>query len=499
MKSYAKYIPHLLVVIGFFMISIPLWLKVDVLPMRLWDESRNAVNAIEMYFSGNLITRTFNYAPETYNLKPPLLTWLQVVCIHIFGINELAIRFPSLLASIGSVIMLFLLVRRITKDCWFSFLAAGILGTSSGFYGEHVGRFGDHDALLVFFTLGFIYSIYSYSIGNSVKHVHLSGMFICLGILCKSIAILAIIPGVFLFLLSQKQVLPLLKNKHLYVAMLLAAAPIAIYYWLREKAQPGFLLLVWNDELFPRYLNTSSNLEFANESFWYYFNLLFREQMSYWLWLTPAVVLAPFVSKQKNGWWFLLITVSTYLIVLSNGTKNFWYDAPSIPLLAALLAVSLFAVYKRFFNLPKALGVLVLGLLVFPFNNAYLCAQNASERHYEWETNGISHFLKDEDHLANLSSNTQILLDDVCGFEPYLFYIKKLKYQKGLKINRTYYDRITSNDTLLVSHKSVFNSLGNDYIVTVLDSSAGYTKLVALAPKDTLIQIDPVSNLSSIE
>jgi 4-amino-4-deoxy-L-arabinose transferase-like glycosyltransferase len=499
MKSYAKYIPHLLVVIGFFMISIPLWLKVDLLPMRLWDESRNAVNAIEMYFSGNLITRTFNYAPETYNLKPPLLTWLQVVCIHIFGINELAIRFPSLLASIGSVIILFLLVRRITKDCWFSFLAAGILGTSSGFYGEHVGRFGDHDALLVFFTLGFIYSIYSYSIGNSIKHVHLSGMFICLGILCKSIAILAIIPGVFLFLLSQKQVLPLLKNKHLYVAMLLAATPIAIYYWLREKAQPGFLLLVWNDELFPRYLNTSSNLEFANESFWYYFNLLFREQMYYWLWLTPAVVLAPFVSKQKTGWSFLLITVSTYLIVLSNGTKNFWYDAPSIPLLAALLAVSLFAVYKRFFYLPKVLGVLVLGLLVFPFNNAYLYAQNESEQHYEWETMGISHFLKDEDHLANITSNTKVLLDDVYGFEPHKFYLEALKIERGLDIKRTELYNIKPYDTLLISHLSTLQKLKESYGIEIIDSSYSHTKLLTLLPKDALIQIDSVNQLRSVE
>ncbi|MFT7101254.1 MAG: 4-amino-4-deoxy-L-arabinose transferase-like glycosyltransferase, partial [Bacteroidia bacterium] len=59
MKSYAKYIPHLLVVIVFFMISIPLWLKVDVLPMRLWDESRNAVNAIEMYQTGDWLVRTY--------------------------------------------------------------------------------------------------------------------------------------------------------------------------------------------------------------------------------------------------------------------------------------------------------------------------------------------------------------------------------------------------------------------------------------------------------
>jgi len=494
-----KYLPHLFLVLGFVIISVPLWLKLDLLPMRLWDESRNAVNAIEMYTDGEFITRTFNHTPETYNLKPPLLTWLQVAAIHLVGVNELAIRLPSLLASLASLFLVFLLVYEMTQSRWFSFLALGILATSSGFYGDHVGRFGDHDALLVFFTLGFVYSIYRYWASKETTFIYLSGLFVCLGILCKSIAILIVIPGILLFLLSQKEVFLLLKNRHLYIAMLLSAAPVVVYYWLRERAQPGFLLLVWNDELFPRYLNTSSNLEFAEESFWYYFILLFREQMDYWLWLLPAIVMAPFMSKQKTGWWFLLITVGTYLIILSKGTKNFWYDAPATPLLAALIAVSVSAVYHQFANNKRLVGLLVVGLLCLPFKNAYHYSLHASEKYYEWETNGISHFLKDEKKVANLTSNTHILLDDIYGFESHIFYLKKLEYQKGLKITRTYLDRIIPNDTLLISHQSVFSRLNERYTVSVLDSSAGYTKLVAIAYKDTLVQVDSISDLSSVE
>ena len=494
-----KHLPHLLVLIGFFIISVPLWLKVDVLPMRIWDESRNAVNAIEMYMHGDLITRTFNHAPETYNLKPPLLTWLQVAAMYTVGINELAIRLPSLLSTLASLVLVYLLVFEITKSQWYSFLASGILATSSGFYGEHVGRFGDHDALLVFFTLGFVYCMYHYWLTKKNKYIYLSGVYICLGILCKSIAILIIIPGIFIFLLSQKELLKLLKNRHTYISIILAIAPIVLYYSLRERAQPGFLLLVWNDELFPRYLNTSSNLEFAEESFWYYFRLLFNEQMSYWLWLLPAVIISPFVSKQRVGWWFLLIIIGTYLLILSRGTKNFWYDAPAIPLLAALISVSLWIICNQFKNHKRLVPFLVIGLLYLPFKNAYHSSLKASERSYEWETNGISHFLKNEKKAANLTLNTHILLDDIYGFEPYLFYLKKLEHERGLEIRRTYINQVTPPDTLLISHRSVFNTLNERFDVSVIDSSAGHTKLVAIADKEYLIQIDSVSQFSSVE
>ena len=87
--------------IGFFILSVPLWLNVGNLPIRLWDESRNAVNAIEMLQNGDYIIRSYENKPETWNLKPPLLTWLQVIAMHVVGLNEIAIRLPSILASIG--------------------------------------------------------------------------------------------------------------------------------------------------------------------------------------------------------------------------------------------------------------------------------------------------------------------------------------------------------------------------------------------------------------
>ena len=123
-----------LTLVFLFVFSIPIWLNVDLLPIRMWDESRNAVNAIEMYQSGDLLTRTFNGSPETYELKPPLLIWLQVVCLHWFGLNELAIRFPSIFFSILSLLLVFIITYSSTKRFWPSAFAMGVTTTSFGFF-----------------------------------------------------------------------------------------------------------------------------------------------------------------------------------------------------------------------------------------------------------------------------------------------------------------------------------------------------------------------------
>lgn len=257
-------------VVCLFVLSIPIWLKVDYLPLRMWDESRNAINAIEMYQSHDWLIRTRKSSPETYELKPPLLTWLQVLSLRVFGINELSIRFPSVVFSIGTLVLIFYICFSITKSPGISVFAPGVAATSSGFYGDHVGRFGDHDALLVFFSLFFVGQVYLYIDTQKNKHIYLASLGFLLAVMTKSVSIFLLFPGSLLSLLIYRQLRGLLKNKHFYFAALIALAPIVGYYSLREVFQPGYLSLVWEGELFPRYLNQSKNYVFKNHSFLYY-------------------------------------------------------------------------------------------------------------------------------------------------------------------------------------------------------------------------------------
>lgn len=469
----------LLLIAGFFILSVILWLKVDYLPIRLWDEARNAVNAIEMHQSGEWLVRTFNNQPETYNLKPPLLNWLQTACLSLFGYTEIAIRLPSVLASIGTLVVVFLFVYKETKSNAFAFLAAGITVTSAGFYGEHVGRFGDHDALLVFFCTLLFYTFWQYQKTKKNSWLYISGLAVCLGILTKSISILLFMPALLIFLIINKKLISVLINKHFYFAAIGTTIPIFLYYALREIIQPGFWSLVWNDELFPRYFNSSKNLDFAQESFWYYANLV-PEHFTCWLYLLPIIIFGFLLTKNTSVFYYLLLLSVSFFAIISKGTKNFWYDAPLFPLLAVLISISLFVLVRRILKSETINVTLVLMLLYIPYKTAYSNVISTAEIYYNWETYGISYYLKDNLKAKNLTSNTHILLDNHYGFEPHLFYVKKLEIEHGIKLNRKWLNNVKVNDTLLITHLSTLDSLESKFEVEKLDSINAYTRRVVL-------------------
>jgi 4-amino-4-deoxy-L-arabinose transferase-like glycosyltransferase len=73
-------------------------------PISLFDEALYANNALEMSHTNNFFVLTLDYKPDLYNTKPPLAIWLMAASIKLFGANEWAIRFPSILAFILAVV-----------------------------------------------------------------------------------------------------------------------------------------------------------------------------------------------------------------------------------------------------------------------------------------------------------------------------------------------------------------------------------------------------------
>lgn len=62
-----------------------------------FDEGRHAVNALEMYRSGEWLVSTYNGETDYFNLKPPLSMYLIMAGFRLFGVNNLGIRFFSAL------------------------------------------------------------------------------------------------------------------------------------------------------------------------------------------------------------------------------------------------------------------------------------------------------------------------------------------------------------------------------------------------------------------
>ena len=101
-------------------------------PALNWDEVSHGYNAYSILKTGSdewgekmpLIFRAYG------DYKLPFYIYLTSLSIFSFGLNELAVRFPSVLAGILAVLFTYLLVKRISKSEWMALLSALLLAVS---------------------------------------------------------------------------------------------------------------------------------------------------------------------------------------------------------------------------------------------------------------------------------------------------------------------------------------------------------------------------------
>lgn len=89
--------------------------KLGEAPLTLWDEARYANNAIDLLENPHLFKVTHLGEPDQFNTKPALVIGLQAVCMRILGINELAVRLPSALFGLLTLVLVYFYASRFSK------------------------------------------------------------------------------------------------------------------------------------------------------------------------------------------------------------------------------------------------------------------------------------------------------------------------------------------------------------------------------------------------
>jgi hypothetical protein len=252
------------------------------------------------------------------------------------------------------------------------------------------------------------------------------------------------VPGAVLYLILSGNLIVVLKNRRVYLAIGAALFIICGYYFLRERQDPGYLYWVSQIELLPRYLNNSKELEYHEApSRLYYINLIIKEHFRYLCLVAPLALLTVFYSenKQKNQFILLIsITLLLFLLVISFGSINSWYDAPAMPLIAILVG-SVFShivywIFKRF-NIEtankKAVLVFVFSLVVFslPYakvfqNQVYLPKYSTPDMKYG---DFLKRLKKDRPDL------TKFFIYFECGNAHVVYYLYVYDKKHGYKIN----------------------------------------------------------------
>ncbi len=355
-----------------FLAYFPIFFALDHLSLQFWDESRLANNALSMYYDGDYIVTHFEGNPDLWNTKPPLMIWLQVMFMKITGISILAVRLPSAIAAMITVMFLYFYTKRLTGTRWV-IAPILVLITSYGYIRLHGTRTGDYDALLTLFTtLSYLY-FYRFHMTKKYSYLYCFSFFLALGVLTKSVPALFFAPGVFIFLIYKKELATLLSSKHFYFALVLFLALVVPYYLLREQQNPGYLEAVRLNDLGGRFLKAQENHSSTAD-----FYLLNMKDLRFipWLFVLPISLywgIRQGPSRYRDLYVYLTLLLITFLLVITiSTTKLDWYDIPMYPLMALALGVfidSMFASLRqhRFGSFSTPLLLVIVYYLTFYF------------------------------------------------------------------------------------------------------------------------------------
>lgn len=329
----------------FAICCITIFWQLGARPILIYDEGRQAVNAIEMANNGNPFVTTYEGRPDMWNTKPPFFIWVTTLSIKAFGPGLWALRLPSALAALALVFSVFAFVRK-HSNLLAGFLCALVLATSPGFIGEHAARTADFDATLTLFVFLYCAAFYNFITTQKARYIWLCALFFTLAFLTKSMAACFALPALMVFTLIQKKLPLLLRNWQWYAAFSLSALGIAGYYLLREQYNPGFIATAINNEIGQRYLSPAEN---HSGPWYFYFTFLadWRRYSLYFILLLPLGLMAFLYrpAKHKFSQMALLVVVAIFIVISSSATKLSHYDTPLYPFLAIIVGMGLYGCY----------------------------------------------------------------------------------------------------------------------------------------------------------
>jgi 4-amino-4-deoxy-L-arabinose transferase-like glycosyltransferase len=276
------------------LLSIPIFYNLGELPIKIWDESRLAMNALEMYANHQFLVVHFDGQPEMWSTKPPLMIWLQVFSIRIFGFSEFAIRFPSALAALFTCLTLVVVAHRYLKNYWLGLAAALILLTTHHYMGHHVIRTGDYDSLLILFLTLMSFSVFLFAERDQPKYLLAAFLFFGMAVATKGVASILIVPGLLLYLILRRKFLPVFRLRVFWYGVGWVLLILLILYGGRELLNPGYLRAVFENEIGGRYFEVNEGHVGGPL---YYFGVLHQD---YWPWFLPVVLFTLFSAKKDK-------------------------------------------------------------------------------------------------------------------------------------------------------------------------------------------------------
>jgi 4-amino-4-deoxy-L-arabinose transferase-like glycosyltransferase len=467
--------------------------------IKIWDEASGAQNAIEMMANKKFFVVHCDGKPDHLDVKPPLALWLKIISYKIFGINEFAVRFPTIIAFWITMLFFVLFAVRYLKTPEIAWIILFIAASSRGFIIYHVARHGDPDTLLTMFVTGYILSFFivlEKFPDNYRKYLIFTGLSVVGAVYTKSVTGLAPLAGIALYMLFIKNGRKLLTKQSFYLTVLSVILIILAYYLGRESADPGYLKSVLRLEI--KVVSEYPGITPKHPEPGYYFNFLWETGFRPWIFFIPVSLIPLFLSDNKRNKRLILYSLTGAVIYLLGQSsalmKNHWYIAPIYPFLWLTLAVSFYEISQLVVKWVKSLSLrIIISICIFflpVFLGVRMYIQMINYNYitpggYIYEPERTGHYLK---HIKNKYPEYKDLIALTKEHQRQVkFYAKKYKYEdstiveiarsiNGGMLNRKVFVTDSTNRKLLMEafHVNIIDSAQYGrlyYIDSIKDSS----------------------------
>ena len=313
-------------------------------PLLEPDEGRNAEKAREMLLIKDWVTPHEDFLPVLD--KPVFFYWLIAFSYKFFGISEWSARLPSALGALGSVVLIYLFVKRFL-GFWEALWSALILVTSVEFF--ILSRVVIFDMALTFFiTLSLCCFYWGLNTDTRTKKRPLYLlMYGGMGVATLIKGLVGIIlPGmiIVLFLLLARKWSALREMDFPLGAIFFLLMVIPWYTWV-EIRNPGYLRYFLWEEHFVRFLTP----HFHRSEPWYYFLVVLAVGFIPWTFLLPYVIHTQWKTPSREITLFLVLwTILPFLFFSLSDSKLPHYILPMYPPLAILTGVTVVNILSDF-------------------------------------------------------------------------------------------------------------------------------------------------------
>jgi 4-amino-4-deoxy-L-arabinose transferase-like glycosyltransferase len=300
------------------------------------DEPRFALIARDMVATGDWwIPRV---AGDIYADKPPLYLWLIAAGLAITGSLRFSFLLPSLLAALGTTLLMYDLARRLwSREV--GLIAGACLLVTVQFVWE--ARQAQIDATLCFFTTLSLYGLLRHLLHGPAWRWYSIGWFAAgLGVITKGVGFLPLLVLIPFALARSDRCSPRLVNRE-YARWFLLGPPLfllAIAIWLVPMLWMSFgnleLQSYLSEILVHQTVTRYSNAWHHHEPFWY-----FILQVIPGLWLPLTAFVPWLIPKWRAAWrdgelrivlplaWVILVVL---FFTLSSGKRGV-YVLPAVP------------------------------------------------------------------------------------------------------------------------------------------------------------------------